>query len=245
MTYHSVDPSGSVISIDDASFARHVRWLASNQIQTTSVPALLDLPPDANAVALTFDDGFANFSSLAWPLLRDHGLSATLFLVTDRVGGTNVWDSGPTPRVPRLPLLDWSTLGRLAEEGVTLGAHSRTHADLRTLDAPAICDEIEGAVRHIARETGTTPAAYAYPYGAYNDTVIATVRGVCGWACTADFRPLGHSDDRHRLPRLDTYYFRRPGSLETWGTSRFRSRVWLRARARGVRRVASRMGVRP
>ena len=65
------------------------------------------MPPDADAVALTFDDGFVSFGDVAAPLLLDHGLPSTLFVVTDAVGKSNVWPDDRIRGVPELPLLDW------------------------------------------------------------------------------------------------------------------------------------------
>src|SRR5690606_36506277 len=92
LTYHSVDPSGSPISIDRDAFRAHVRWLASGPIRVVDLDVLIALPPETDAVSLTFDDGFENFASTAWPLLLDHGLPVTLFVVTGFVGRSNTWD---------------------------------------------------------------------------------------------------------------------------------------------------------
>lgn len=235
LTYHSIDPSGSPISVDPAEFRAHVRWLASGAVRVVSVAELLRLPLDAEAVAITFDDGFANFAAEAAPMLLEHGLPATLFVVTEHGGGTNVWGGVMDLRVPTLPLLGWDELGRLAEQGIELGAHTRTHPRLTTLSPARARGEIAGSVERIERETGRRPAGFAYPYGDVNETVAAAAAESCAWACTTELRVLGSADGPHLLPRLDMYYLRRPGRLESWGTPRFRRAIWLRARARGVR----------
>ena len=235
LTYHSIDPSDSVISASAETFRRHVDWLASGRVRVTTVSDLLGSTGDEDALALTFDDAFENFASVAWPMLRDAALPVTVFVVSDRAGGQNDWEANGGP-VPSLPLLGWETLGRLAEEGVDLGAHSRTHPNLRTLSADALGSEIAGAAARIRAETGAEPHGFAYPYGAYDEGVVDAVRPSLRWACTTDLRPLRPAEDPHRLPRLDTYYYRRPGALEAFGTTRFRWRLGLRAGARRARR---------
>ena len=131
LTYHAVDPARSPISMEEATFRRHAAWLASGRVRVCALADLPGQPADADAVALTFDDGFVSFAERAWPVLRDHGLSATVFVVSDHVGGTNAWGQRPAPGNPSLPLMGWETLGRLAEAGVELGAHTRSHRDLR------------------------------------------------------------------------------------------------------------------
>ena len=238
LTYHSVDPSGSVISIDEAEFRRHVAWLASGAARVTGLAQLPAAPGATDAVALTFDDAFANFSRCAWPLLREHGLPATLFVVSGHAGRTNAWGGRDAPRIPTLPLLDWDALGRLAEEGVTLGAHSRTHPDLRTLTGVALADELEGCAEDIGARAGTRPTAFAYPYGAVNRRVAEAATRHYSHAVTTELRPLREAESAHALPRLDAYYLRAPGRLEGWGTPAFRRYVWLRAGARRVREAA-------
>lgn len=237
LTYHSIDASGSPISIDEASFRAHVSWLAAGHCRVVSVEELLQLPDDAAAVSLTFDDGFQNFADFAWPLLHEHGLSATVFVVSDHAGRDNAWSSAKGANVPILPLMSWDTLGRLAEEGVTLGSHTRTHPNLRFASIPSLTDEIAGAAARIRTHTGKHPKTFAYPYGALNRAAVAKVGTTHSLACTTELRALRAGDDPLQLPRLDAFYFRRPGMLESWGSGAFRRYVWLRASGRFVRRA--------
>jgi peptidoglycan/xylan/chitin deacetylase (PgdA/CDA1 family) len=241
LTYHSVDDSGSPVSVSPETFRRHVRWLASGRLRVVTVPELLRVPDDADAVALTFDDGLRSFGDVAAPLLAEHGLPATLFVVSDRAGATSAWPDAATrrgPKAPTFPLLDWPTLRRLAERGgVELGAHTRTHRDLTRLRGAELADEVDGCAARIVEETGRRPDAFAYPYGAYDADAVAAVARSYAWACTTDLRALAPADRPHLLPRLDAYYLRAPGALESWGSAAFRRRLWLRAGARRVRRT--------
>ncbi|HKS05491.1 MAG TPA: polysaccharide deacetylase family protein [Gemmatimonadaceae bacterium] len=235
LTYHSIDDSGSVISVSPSQFAEHVRWLASGAVSVKSVDALLDARTDEPAVAITFDDAFANFATHAWPMLRDAGLTATLFVPTAFVGKTNAWDTMPGGDMPALPLLDWPALGRLANEGVSLGAHTRTHADLRALDATAMTDEIAGSIADIARETGVNAGGLAYPYGYHDDRVVAATRSACSWACTTVLQPLSARNDTMRLPRLDSYFLHGPARLSAFGSPLFRGYISARRTVRRLR----------
>lgn len=235
LTYHSIDPSESVISVSEEIFRRHVAWLASGRVRVTTIDELLRLPESADAVALTFDDGMQNFADVAAPLLSARALPATVFVVADHVGKTNAWGGVGDPGVPTLPLLKWEDLGRLAEQGVTLGAHSRTHPRLATMAPGALADEICGAATLIERHTGVGPFGFAYPYGSVTDAAASLVGAYYRWGCTTELRPLRPLEDAARLPRLDMFYFRQPGRLESWGTTRFDYYVKLRSHARRLR----------
>ena len=238
LTYHSIDDSGSAISVPASVFARHVGWLRSGPVRVTSIPELLTLSPEADAVALTFDDGFCNFAVDAAPLLQ--GLPVTLFVVTDHVGRSNEWGGRQARGIPTLPLLDWPALARLADSGVTLGAHSRTHPDLATISPGAIDDELTGCAERLQRETGIAPEVFAYPYGSLTPTAVAAVAARFRWACTTQLRSLGLHERMAELPRIDMYYFREPGQLESWGTARFHANLATRRFLRGSRQMAQR-----
>lgn len=242
LTYHSIDSSGSVISVSPETFDRQVRWLASSDVAVVSVPDLLRLPRDRDAVAITFDDAYTNFQVEAWPRLQGAGLTATLFVPTAFVGRSNGWPELPGGSMPRLPILDWPALARLREDGVILGAHTRTHPDLRALDPAAVADEIQGSFDDLLRETGQPADAFAYPYGFWSPRVAAAVRSACGCACTTELRPVEEGEDAHLLPRLDTFYLDGPARIENFGTWTFREylrlRLHLRTLARRVRGAA-------
>ena len=235
LTYHSIDPSGSPISLDEATFRRHVRGLASGAVRVVRLRDLLHLPDETPAVALTFDDGFETVGSIAAPLLLEHGLPATLFVVSDHVGATNAWGDRPHPGIPTLPLLGWDALARLGEAGLELGAHSRTHPHLTALRGDALRAEVAGSAERIRAETGRAVRSFAYPYGSV-DREVAAATSAFDHACTTEMRLVGAGDDHRLLPRLDAYYFRAPGRIESWGSARFRRYLWLRSQARRVRR---------
>lgn len=242
LTYHSLDSSESPISVNPGEFRRQVEWLASGRVRVVRLPDLLRLPPSAHAVALTFDDGFRNFGEVAAPLLRDHSLPATLFVVAGHAGGTNAWGGRPDPRVPTLPLLDWSELGRLAEQGVRLGGHTRTHPHLTRLPAAALEDELAGAAATILAETGQRAEEFAYPFGDVNPAVARAARQVYAFGCTTELRWVRPGTDPLLLPRLDMYYLRAPGALEGWGSRSFGGRLWVRGQARRIRAMMARAG---
>jgi peptidoglycan/xylan/chitin deacetylase (PgdA/CDA1 family) len=236
LTYHSIDDSGSPISTSESVFRKQIAWLARGHVPVVSIDSLMKLPVDADAVAITFDDGFVNFADIAAPMLVDHGLPVTLFVVADAAGRTNRWRTGADRHVPELPLLDWGSLARLSEAGVELGAHTRTHPDLARLSPDLLSHEIVGCADRVCSETGHSPTVFAYPYGATTTAAVGLVAARYAWGCTTEMRAVAPHETPALLPRLDMFYLRAEGQLERWGTPRFRYRLGIRARARLVRR---------
>lgn len=240
LTYHSIDSSGSVISLDTDTLARHAQFLSSGRVRVLPLTELVHDSDPGDAVALTFDDGFANFASEAWPRLKDHGLPATVFVVTERIGLDNRWQDEDDPIVPTMPLLDWDQVGRLADDGVAIGSHSRSHPRLHRIASAQLDEEIAGSADDIEQRIGKRPTAFCYPFGAYDDRVVAASAATYAAACTTELRLFGQGADPHRLPRLDCYYFRAPGLLEQWGSRRFATRIRARSALRAFRAVVSR-----
>jgi peptidoglycan/xylan/chitin deacetylase (PgdA/CDA1 family) len=235
LTYHSIDSSGSPISVSPAAFRQQVEWLASGRVRVVSLEELLRTPQGEDAVALTFDDGFVNFGTEVAPLLKEYSLPATVFIVAGQVGRTNAWGGRADPRIPTLPLLGWERLALLGERGVRLGAHTMTHPHLTKLPPHALEDELAGAAELIREETGRRPDEFAYPYGDANPPVAAAVAKVYARACTTELRVIRSGDRPELLPRLDMFYWREPGRLEAWGSAPFQGRLWMRAQARRLR----------
>jgi peptidoglycan/xylan/chitin deacetylase (PgdA/CDA1 family) len=243
LTYHSIDDSGSAISVSREAFARQIAWLASGRLRVATLPDLLDLPDDGpDAVALTFDDAFENFEGEAWPRLRAFGLPATLFVVTQHAGGSNAWSGRATAGIPTLPLLGWPALARLRDEGVGIGAHSRTHRSLAAIGGDELADEVSRCAEDLQQRLGVRPVAFAYPFGDAPDAAKRLTRETYACACTTEYRPLEASDAREALPRLDMFYFQREGALNAWGRRSFRARLAARRAARALRSAARHAG---
>lgn len=239
LTYHSIDASGSPISIAPDTFTRHVAWMASGAVQVEPLLALRtgdDVTADGrHRVAVTFDDAFANFATVAWPQLRAAALPVTLFVVSGHVGGTNVWGGRPSPGIPALPLMTWEALAAAAAEGVSVGAHTRTHPHLPDLDTARLEDELDGCRDDLASHLGCRAATFAYPYGDVSPAATAAAARTFEASCTTEYRTVSAGDPPERLPRLDMGYFQHAGALADWGSPMFLRRIAMRRALRRVR----------
>ncbi len=112
----------------------------------------------ADKVAVvTFDDGFRDFHTQAFPVLRQNGFSATMYL--------------PTAFIGRKPLsfkerecLTWDEVRELHQAGIEFGSHTVNHPKLYELDAAQIRTELEMSKQIIEQELGVPVCSFAYPY---------------------------------------------------------------------------------
>lgn len=214
-----------------------MRWLGERAASVVPLLSILD-PGESDAIAITFDDGFLNFEQIAMPLLREYRLPATLFVVSHHAGGTNSWrGTGQQTRIPTLPLLGWESIARAASEGIEIGSHTQTHPLLGLLDAAALDREVQGSRADIVRELAINPRAFCYPYGGTNrDVRRAVAEAGYSVAVTTELAAARAGiDDPLGIPRIDAYYLRETGRLESWGTPSFSRRLMLRRTGRRVR----------
>jgi peptidoglycan/xylan/chitin deacetylase (PgdA/CDA1 family) len=123
----------------------------------------------------------------------------------------------------------------LAAQGITLGAHTSTHLNLATAEPDDAEHEIVDSKARLARELGIVATTFAYPYGGVSQAARDVVAREFRYGVTTRLATLSTHDHPALLPRLDSYYFRTPGTLESWGTKRFRLRMGILAGARSVR----------
>ncbi|MGH9013636.1 MAG: polysaccharide deacetylase family protein [Acidimicrobiia bacterium] len=134
-------------------------------------------PLPGRCALITFDDGYGDFLTDAWPRLRRYGFPATLFVPAAHVGDKNSWDQAYGETVP---LLDWPTLRDLRDEGVHFGAHGWLHRRLAGL-SPAQIAEDGARSRAVLEDQLQEPiTAAAYPYGSY-DPVVTHLFAGCGY----------------------------------------------------------------
>jgi len=247
LTYHSLDTSGSVVSAPPEAFAAQISALAESGFRGVSLRDAL-IHHEAHgawperSVALTFDDGYANFYEVAAPALAARGFTATVFVVSGHVGGMNDWEPPPAGLGPR-PMLSWSQLSDLSSAGIEIGAHTRRHRDLRRLSAPEARDEIGGSRAEIEDRLGRSVESFAYPFGHTSPDALEIVRMEFRAACTTVLRRAGR-DPLHELPRVDMYYLRAPRQLSRLLDGRLDRYLTIRRLARSARGlVASALAV--
>jgi peptidoglycan/xylan/chitin deacetylase (PgdA/CDA1 family) len=158
-------------------------------------------PLPGRAVLLTFDDGYRDFLTHAWPLLRQYGFPATVFVVADAVGGAAVWDRAYGEPAP---LLSWPEIRGLRDAGVSFGSHTADHRPLTALSAADVLREGARSRVLIERELGEPVTTLAYPYGDC-DPAVRRLMAACGYdaGLTTQSGLSGLADDPMAIPRVE------------------------------------------
>lgn len=236
LTYHALEDSPSPISLPPRVFDAHLKWIARSGFKVLPLVSLLGADDHEKSLAITFDDGFQSFATEAWPRLAQHGFPATVFVVAGHAGGDNLWGGVKVKGIPRLPLMEFETLGRLASEGCGIGSHTVAHPDLCKLSVTQVKDEITKARALIEARTGARAEAFAYPFGEHSSIVRRAVSEVHDLAVTTHLDLCRSGTDPLRIPRVDAWYLQKDSAMDRLGRSTFPIWLLLRRTMRAARR---------
>jgi peptidoglycan/xylan/chitin deacetylase (PgdA/CDA1 family) len=251
LAYHAVSERWPAdLSVTPDRLDAQLALLTARGYRGATLHQALTDPPAAKTVAVTFDDGFRSVATLAFPILRRHGLPGTVFVATDHVGtgepmrwpGIDQWCGGE--HEPELLALDWSELAMLAGAGWEVGSHTRSHPHLTRIDDARLEDELRGSKQACEQGLSLPCRTLAYPYGDHDARVVAAARAA-GYEAACTLPEEFCSDDVLRTPRVGVYHgdgdaiFRL--KVSAWTRRARRSPMWPAA-SRAARRARARLG---
>jgi peptidoglycan/xylan/chitin deacetylase (PgdA/CDA1 family) len=211
LMYHHVENSipgtNAEYCLSPAAFEAQLRFLRdtgfySITLEDWRVASEGHQPLRARPIVITFDDGYLNFKRNAWPLLKQYGFSAMVFVVTGEVGGSNRWDI--VKGNGSIPLLGWDDVRGLRDEGVEFGSHSVTHSPLTGLTHRDVIREATRSQMALEKALSRTVLTFAYPYGD-TDEVVQHWIGACGYTFGLSCLPgeVTFGDPLLALPRIE------------------------------------------
>lgn len=188
-------------------FGEHMRFLhASNYFAVSLSEAINRMRAPSHdsqrRIVITFDDGYKDFYTHAFPILSKYGFGATVFLPTGYVGDTCL-------RFKSIDCLTWSQVRALQKAGVVFGSHTVTHRQLKALrDADIEC-EIRCSKQTIEGKLGCQVESFAYPF-AFPETDREFKKRLRDILCGAGYRngvttiigTAGLADDLFFMRRL-------------------------------------------
>lgn len=174
LIYHQVGTDyGHQMEVDEAHFARHLAWLERERelVDLDTAISRWEEPGSDRLVVITFDDGYRDVYTTAFPLLRARGVPFVMYLSTGLVGVSSV--TGAFSGDP----LSWGQVSEMVDTGlVTVGAHTHSHPDLRSITSSQVAEELEKSDAIIETNVGVRPEHFAYPYGFWSQTADELVR---------------------------------------------------------------------
>lgn len=153
-------------------------------------------------IILTFDDGYLDTYKFAFPLLKEYGMKAVVFVLGDRSVKSNVWDTNGQ-NLAYAPLMDSHQIKELHDNGFEIGAHSLRHSNLTQLSEEACTQTIKKPKIVVEALIGSRVISFAYPYGLLNQHIKKKVNEAgYKFACSVFSGPARFGDDPLEIRRL-------------------------------------------
>jgi peptidoglycan/xylan/chitin deacetylase (PgdA/CDA1 family) len=149
-------------------------------------------------MVLSFDDGYRDNLTYAFPILKKYGFTAIIFLVSGCVGSVSEWDEGGAE-----PLLNWEEIKEMCRGGMEFGSHGQTHRLLPALSEEEMKKEIEQSKNILEKRLGQTVEFFSYPWGKFDESVKGMVAS-CGYRASFSTLPgkNGRGEDPFALRRI-------------------------------------------
>lgn len=203
LMYHYIndgEPLRSKLGVSPESFKRQMRFLKEHNYNVVTLDKITDLmkykkriPP--KTIAITFDDGYLDNYTNAYPVLKKYNIPATIFVVINRIG----------KRLGRDDYMGWPQIEELSNSGlITIGSHSISHPNLsEVVSEDELRNEIFASKRILEETLHKKVDFFSYPFGGVNSRARSLTIEAGYKACVGTNFPKDYpSDDICALKRL-------------------------------------------
>jgi peptidoglycan/xylan/chitin deacetylase (PgdA/CDA1 family) len=211
LMYHRVnDFRNDELSVKPDQFRRQVRWLHDMGFKNMLIRDLESLVerneplPENRNVIFSFDDGYEDNFTTAFPILKEFGYTGMFYLTADIIGTEKMFelDKKESGQVEHNRIMNWEQATKLLSEGMEIGSHTSSHAILTTIPDDQARQELVGSKKEIESKLGVEISSFCYPGGFFNSSHEKMVNET-GYrsACTADMG-IWRGGNILRIPRV-------------------------------------------
>ncbi|MDM8311722.1 Peptidoglycan/xylan/chitin deacetylase, PgdA/CDA1 family [Clostridium cadaveris] len=168
--YHSIgdDGNGDELVVPTDKFKEQMKYLKDNNYHTLSIDEFYgyvkngDKVPE-NAILITFDDGYKNNYENAYPVLKEYGFKATIFVITDMVDKVGLY-------------LTTDQIKELSKNNIDIGSHTVNHENLSSTSRENTKKTLKDSKEFLEKIVGKPVTSIAYPFGVYDAATINSVK---------------------------------------------------------------------
>ncbi len=169
LNYHLISSREmNALAITPQEFEEQMLYLRNNGYTAISPDQLVNYiqynePLPEKPVLITFDDGYRDTFSEAYPILKKYNLVATVFLITDYVGDNDRY-------------LTWEQVKEMHANGIIFGSHTLNHVSLVDASPEYAEYQLTKSREGIEWRLKEPVKYFAYPGGFYNQAIIQLVK---------------------------------------------------------------------
>ena len=189
LMYHSVGEGDNIVVISPENFRKHLQAIEQNGFTPVSLDELISyvdygFPLPEKPVCITFDDGYLDNYTAAFPMLKEFGYKATIFAIVSSVGKDTYKNTnhGITPHFSYDQAREMMASGLISVQSHTYDMHQSTEYEIGQARETVLRLENEGLMDYISHFSGDLMTAktileaelekplvaFAYPLGKYN-----------------------------------------------------------------------------
>lgn len=176
--------------ISPSKLDSELKYINDNKYQTIFESDLLDLENYTKPIALTFDDGYENFYTNAYPLLKKYKEKATVNIITKFINKKNY--------------LTTSQIIEMKNSGfISFESHTQTHQDLTKISDKSLDKELSGSKDDLKNNFNIDSKVICYPSGKYNDNVINSAKKYYSLGLAIKNKEYNVNNDKsYEIPRV-------------------------------------------
>jgi peptidoglycan/xylan/chitin deacetylase (PgdA/CDA1 family) len=232
LMYHHVSSAPGLVTVSPATFRAHMQGIAQHGWRTVTCADLAAFlngtPIPKKSVLITFDDGYLDNYVHAYPVLRELGLHAAIFLVTGWIGDGPVRNHASSGAdIPECPdhrackaaitggesdrvMLRWSEIEKMAaDDSCEFHSHTHTHTrwDKTISDRhernEALASDLAHSRQAFVEHLGSASDHLCWPQGYFDEDYLEVAeRSDYRYCYTTDKGTVTTSSDRRRIPRI-------------------------------------------
>jgi peptidoglycan/xylan/chitin deacetylase (PgdA/CDA1 family) len=210
LMYHRINSyRHNELSVHPRDFVRQVRWLKENGFINMKMSEFESMNSGdsitGRRVIFTFDDGYEDNYTGAFPILKEYGYTAIFYLATEFIETNRMYprDVYESNNIEENRIMKWNQIKLLIDEGMEVGSHSLTHPLLTHLTDDEARKEIVNSRLKLEEKFSIKITSFSIPGGAYFDRHIDMVRQA-GYksCCTTRYGFCQRQDNLYTLPRI-------------------------------------------
>lgn len=166
MYHYTTEKSENYMSVPKEKFREQMKYLKENSYNVISLDELYSCYTENKAipdktVVLTFDDGYKNNYLYAYPILKEYGFKATIFMITSKIG--------------EYLYLTENDIKELDKNGIGIECHTVNHLQLGQLPYDRQLYELSKSKMDLEKVLGRELKYVSYPYGDFNEDTMVIV----------------------------------------------------------------------